>query len=139
MRRATLSFLAGFVSTLVFHQTVLLLFKVVHLTTRSPWAMKPVPPFGVPSVISLAFWGGVWGIVLIAAIARARDSSYWLTAALFGGIFPTLVAGLVIQPLKGQPIGGGHPGSALLLGLAINAVWGLGTAILYRLFSGRQR
>ena len=35
-----------------------------------------------------------------------RGGGYWLTAFLFGGIFPTLVALLIVLPLKGRPIGG---------------------------------
>ncbi len=138
MRRAILSFLSGLLATIIFHQPALFLFKMAHLTNRSPYEMRAVPPFGMPAVISLAFWGGIWGIVLIVAVANARGAGYWLAAAAFGAVLPTLVAGLVIQPLKGQPVGGGHPGTMLMLGLGINAAWGLGTAILYRIFSGKR-
>src|SRR2546425_4134834 len=58
------AFITGFVSTLVFHQDLLWL---LHAGGVSPWApgnMTQVPPLNVPAVISLAFWGGVWGIVL---------------------------------------------------------------------------
>ncbi|HET7434097.1 MAG TPA: hypothetical protein VFN10_05220 [Thermoanaerobaculia bacterium] len=138
MRRALLAFLAGFLATLIFHQPALWLLRAIHFTDRAPYAMKPVPPFGIPSVISLAFWGGVWGIVMIVVIAKARRNAYWLAATAFGAVLPTLVAGLVVMPLKGQPVGGGaHAGSMLVLGLIVNAAWGLGTAILYRAFGGK--
>ena len=51
--------LAGFVSTLVFHQGTLAIFHAADLTTRAPYAMAPTAPFHVPAVVSLALWGGV--------------------------------------------------------------------------------
>lgn len=138
MKRAVLAFLAGFVATLTFHQGVLWLFHAGHLTDRTPWAMKGVPPFLLPAVISLAFWGGVWGVIMIPLIARARGIGYWIAAIVFGAVLPTLVAALVIAPLRGQNLtGGGHAGKMLLFGLCVNGAWGLGTAIVYRLFGGK--
>ena len=58
------AFIAGFVSTLVFHQGVLWLLYAGGISPRAPWNMTPVPPLNIPAVISLAFWGGLWGIVL---------------------------------------------------------------------------
>ena len=95
-----------------------------------------MPPFGVPSVISLAFWGGVWGIVMIAAIGRAK--AFYLLSAIFGAILPTLFAALVIVPLRHIPVTG-NKATLLAIGLAVNAAWGLGTAVLYRLFMGGRR
>lgn len=44
-------------------------------------------PLGVPAVISLAFWGGVWGILFELIHNRfPRGGGYWLTAFLFGAI-----------------------------------------------------
>jgi len=138
MQRVLLSFLAAFLATLVFHQPVIWMLHQMHVSPWAPYAMQPVPPFGVPKVISLAFWGGVWGIVMILAIARARGAAYWLVAAVFGAVLPTLVAGLVIMPLRGQSPGRAGA-SMLMMGLAVNAAWGLGTALFYRLFSGGRR
>jgi len=138
MKRFVLAFLAGFVATLTFHQAVLWLFHAMHQTDRTPWLMTGVPPFGVPAVISLAFWGGVWGVIMIPLIARARGMGYWLAALAFGAVLPTLVAAFVVAPLKGQHMaGGGHAGKMLVFGLCVNGAWGLGTAILYRLFGGK--
>lgn len=131
LRRVLLSFLAGFLATLIFHQIALAILHAIHFTDRAPWPMKPVPPFGIPQVISLAFWGGVWGIVMVLALAKTR--AFLLASTLFGAILPTLVAGLVIAPLRHQPIP--HSGKMLALGLIVNAAWGLGTALLYRMMS----
>jgi hypothetical protein len=132
-RRLLLGFVAGFVATLVFHQIALAIFAHFHWIDRAPWNMKPVPPFGVPSVISLAFWGGVWGAAMIALLAKSRN--LLLASTLFGAVLPTLVAGLIIQPLiKHQPMP--HSGKMVVIGLVINGAWGLGTALIYRLLSG---
>ena len=136
MKKWLLAFLAGFVATLVFHQPVLWLLHLAGVTPRTPYVMRAVPPFGVPSVISLAFWGGVWGIIMIAAIAKAR--AFYLVAAIFGAVLPTLVAAFVIAPLRHMPMPG-NPAKLLAVGLIINAAWGLGTAVLYRLFMGGRR
>ena len=134
-RRLLLGFVAGFVATLVFHQIALAILHYVHWIDRAAWSMKPVPPWGVPAVISLAFWGGVWGAVMIAILAKSRN--LLLASTLFGAVLPTLVAALIIQPLiKHQPLP--HSWKLLVVGLIINGAWGLGTALIYRLLSGRR-
>ena len=57
--------------------------------------MTPVPPLGVPSVISLAFWGGLWGIALWLMIRGVSGPRHWLLAVVLGAILPTLVALLI--------------------------------------------
>lgn len=137
-RIAVVGFAAGFLATLLFHQPVLALLKAAKITSRGAYAMEPVPPFGVPSVISLAFWGGVWGIALMLLIAGRRNAIYWTMAALVGAIAPTLVAGLIISPLKGQPIPADARASMLVMGLIVNAAWGLGTAAFARVFGAHR-
>jgi hypothetical protein len=133
-KRLLLSWIAGFLGTIFFHQPALWLLHRAGMTPRTPFSMTPVPPFGVPAMISLAFWGGVWGIIMISIIARIRsDVAYWLAAIVFGAILPTLVAGLVVAPLKHQPVP--HSGSMLVLGLIVNGAWGLGTALFFRLLA----
>jgi len=136
MRRILLAFVAGFLATLVFHQLALWVLHAAGIAGRGPFDVKPVPPFGVPSVISLAFWGGVWGIVMIPAIARVKGPMYWIVAILFGAILPTLVAAFVVAPLKGMKLPATPANVAT--GLIVNGAWGLGTALIYRLFSGRS-
>ena len=132
MRRALLGFVAGFISTLTFHQLMLWLLHAMAIAPRPPYNMAPVPPFGVPSVISLAFWGGVWGALMMSLIDRQRGTRFWITAILFGAFAPTLVSWFVIAPLKHQPMAGGFKPKAMMIGPIINAVWGFGTALIYR-------
>ena len=97
MRRLLLGFLAGFLATIIFHQIALQLLHMAGMVPRAAWAMRPVPPFGVPAVISLSFWGGVWGAIMIPIIDRLRGGKYWLAALVFGAIAPTLVAWFVVS------------------------------------------
>jgi len=132
MKRVLLAFVAGFAATLVFHQPMLWILKTMGMIDRAPYDMKPVPPFGVPSAISLAFWGGVWGIIMIAALSRIRSEKlWWLAAIVFGAVLPTLVAGLVVAPLKHITMP--RTPAMVAVGLLVNGAWGLGTAVVYRL------
>jgi hypothetical protein len=133
MRRVVFGFIAGFLATIIFHQIALELLHLAGVTPRSAWAMQPVPPFGVPSVISLSFWGGVWGIIMMLVIDRYRGAPYWIWAMVFGAVLPTLVAWFVAAPLKHQPIAGGWKPATLMIGPIVNAAWGLGTAAIFRL------
>ena len=128
------AFLAGFFSTLVFHQGLLAILHAAGATPRAPYSMDSTPPLGVPAVLSLAFWGGVWGILLWLVIAGVQGSPrYWLLALLFGAIAPSLIALLVVFPLKGQPVGGGWKPAVVIGALLLNGAWGIGVACFMRL------
>ena len=61
--------------------------------------------------------------------------AYWITAFVFGAVFPTLVALLLVLPLKGQPIGGGWRAPLLLTAPLINGAWGIGTGVILNALS----
>ena len=126
-------FLSGVLAVPLGHQIALLLLNAVGFTARPAFSMDATRPFGVPAVISLAFWGGVWGIILGLVLMRTHGSKFWIVALSFGALVPTLVAGLVVQPLKGMPAGGDS--KMIAIGLIINGVWALATAAFYRLIS----
>jgi hypothetical protein len=123
-----LSFIAGFLGVLIFHQGFLLLAYLVGWVPRPPYDLGTTPPLGVPKVISLAFWGGIWGIVMVAALRRFGTGTTRLCLAfLFGGVLPTLAGTLIVAPLKGQPIL--LQPARFAFGFVINGIWGLGTMI----------
>ena len=101
------SFIAGFLSALLFHQGLLYVLYAAGVSPRAPFDMTATVPLGVPAVFSLAFWGGVWGIVLWVLIRRSRGASYWVRAAVIGAIGPSVIAWFVVMPLKGMGIAGG--------------------------------
>lgn len=129
------AFLAGFLSTLIFHQGVLALLHLAGASPRPAYVMTPTPPLGIPQVVSLAFWGGVWGIALWLALRSMEGSGlYWVSALAFGALLPSVVALFVVLPLKGQPVAGGWNPSLIVGALLLNGAWGIGTALLLRVF-----
>jgi hypothetical protein len=128
------AFAAGFVSTLIFHQGVIALFYLLGAFPRAPWSMVATPPLGVPAVISLSFWAGIWGVVLWPALRSAGGKAYWIRAIVLGAIGPTAVALFVVFPLKGGAFAAGWDPKIIVGGLIVNGVWGFGLALLLRLF-----
>lgn len=129
------AFIAGFVSTLTFHQGLLWVFVQAGLMDAMPWNMTPAPPFSVPDVISLAFWGGLWGIVIWLLIRNALAAGYYVGAIILGAIGPTLVYLTLVQWFKGQPVDAIVESWSLYglgIGLALNGAWGLGLAVFMR-------
>ena len=131
----SIAFMAGFLSVLIFHQPVLILLKAIALAPDklTPYAMSATTPLAIPRVFSLAFWGGIWGLVLAIAIVSIGEFNYWLSGLIIGALGPSLVNWFVVLPLKGQPVGGGWAIPGVVTALIINGAWGLGTVLLFRL------
>ena len=125
-------FVAGALSVLVFHQGLVFVLNQVGLSSYLSYVWTPTQPFGVPQVLSLAFWGGLWGIAWAALAAKLKGSSRLGFAFLFGAILPSLVAVAVVAPLKG--IDSTLMNARILaFALLVNGVWGLGTELFLRL------
>ena len=124
------AFSAGFVSTLVFHQGVLAALFAAGLSPKAPFSMTATAPFHVPAVISLALWGGLWGMVLWFAIRATSGLSYWALAVVLGALGPSIVALMIVFPLKGMPLAGGCDPTIIAGALLLNGAWGLGVALL---------
>lgn len=124
------AFAAAFLATLIFHQGLFGVFYLTDLIPKAPYNMTPTGPLGIPSVISLAFWGGLWGVPLWALVRRRVGMSHWLISLLFGAIGPTAVAMLIVFPLKGIAVAP----AMVVVGLLLNGAWGVGTGLLMRVF-----
>jgi len=133
-RWIVVGFLSGAVSVLLCHQVIAALLHAIGITPRVPYSMQPTRPLGVAQVWSLAFWGGVWGVLLAAALRRYVDGALVIAAAIFGAILPSLVAWTLVAALKGQPLFAGGALKGLAVGLLVNAAWGLGTGTGLALF-----
>ena len=98
--------------------------------------MSPVPPYEVPKVLSLAFFGGLWGLSAYALTSKfSRGPQFWSSQIIFGAIFPTAVAILMVFPLKGLDVSL----KTWIGGFFLNGLWGLGVAIgLYFLLSRKK-
>lgn len=134
LRPVLLAFVAGFIAVLAFHQPMLILLATLGLTKSQVYSLTPVGFLAIPKVISLSFWGGVWGIALyFASRGWKRNGFLYVKALLFGMFLPTLVSWFVVSPLKGLPVAAGYAVKGMATGLCVNAAWGLGAAILFHL------
>jgi hypothetical protein len=136
--RALLGFAAAVLSVLTFHQGVWALLHAVGIMPPAPYPMNPVPPFGVPLIASLCFWGGLYGAAFGLAVPRLpRRAPMWLLG--FGlGLLAALVGWFVVAPLKGQPVASGFAPTRMLVSVLINGAWGIGVGLLMPLLLGRR-
>jgi len=134
-----LGFVAGFAAVLVFHQgTAFVLHHVgngipasvaVFGRVGAPFNMAGVPPFGVPTVLSQSFWGGVWGIAFALVLTRLRPPAL-LFGFVAGVLALTFVAFTLVATLKGLPtFAGGNMQIWARAGL-YNGAWGWGLALM---------
>ena len=128
------SFIAGFISTLIFHQG---LFHLLYLAGKIPkpaWDMTAVAPMNVPAVISLAFWGGVWGVALWLMIRKQKNARQWLLAIILGALLPGIVALLIVFPLKGAAFAANWDPKMWIGAFLLNGAWGLGVLLIMKAF-----
>jgi hypothetical protein len=131
LTRALLGFIAAAISVLIFHQAMweaLHLLALPGLTMPPPYPTDPIPPFAVPRILNLCFWGGLYGIVFGLALPRLT-APLWL-CGLGLGIIAALVGLLLVPAIKGLPIGQGWVVLSWVRSLLINGFWGLGVGII---------
>ena len=129
-----LAFVAGALAVPIFHQLLYLVLHVAGALPSAPYRMTPTKPFGVPALLSISFWGGVWGLVFALTIRRWFDgAAYWVASFFAGGIALTLVALFIVAPLKTGHMPAAMGGS-FAIGFLLNAAWGIGWALLLALF-----
>jgi hypothetical protein len=130
LRPALVGFAAGVLSVLVFHQGTVALLHAAGLVPNAPFRLHPVPPLGVPQLVSIAFWGGVWGSGLGLFLASSRRRWPPLLAGLVMGVCCSLVGFTVVAALRGQPLLGGLDPARWWRSLLINGAFGWGVGVL---------
>ncbi|MGH8431344.1 MAG: hypothetical protein ACREUF_13170 [Solimonas sp.] len=131
MHNAIVGFIAGALSVLVFHQLGFWLATELGLLNAQTYSLRPVPPWGVPIIVSSAFWGGLWGIVAAFAVQRfPAPFNGVLGWILFAGIVVTLVNWFIVLPIKGAPVGGGFRMNGVVVVPVVYAVWGFGMWVI---------
>jgi hypothetical protein len=130
--RLFFGFVAGFFAHLVFQGGFGAALHAAGQLPALPWSLSPVPPFGVPRSLNLAFWAGLWGVGYAVLEPRlTRPFGRW-PGGLVYGLAPLAGYWFVVLPLKGLGVGGGfHPAMAPIE-IGFHLVFGVGTAILFR-------
>ena len=95
--RIFLGCVAGALSVLVFHQTTLQVFFWLGLAPQAAFRIAQVPPFNAPLVVSITFWGAIYGALFGALLPLVRGP-LWLKG-VGAGLCVMLVAWFVFLPL----------------------------------------
>ena len=128
---AVLGFLAAAISVLVFHQAM---WEARHLLALPglgmppPYSTTPIPPYGVPQILNLCFWDGLYGIVFGLMLPRLT-APLWLCGPGLG-IIAALVGLLPAPAIKGVPVGAGRMPLSWVRSFLINGFWGIGVGII---------
>ncbi len=133
-RTILVGFIAGAVSVLIFHQLGFWIANQLGYTRVPLYNMRGVPPWGVPYILSAAFWGGLWGIAAACLVARMRGVLGGVLGwILFAAIVVSLANWFVVQPIKS---GGTFrmPTMPILVVLPlVYGLWGFGMWLIARL------
>jgi hypothetical protein len=138
-----LGFIAGAIAVPIFHQGMVYILTQVGMFQGTVFSTRPVPPFGIYTIVNQMFWGGVWGLVFVLIIDRIPAARpIWLVGLLLGAIALPMVFWFVVSPIKGNPVAAGWNPTRMLVSVLINAGWGIGLALIFlglrRLVAGMQ-
>jgi hypothetical protein len=134
--RAFLGFIAAAIAVLTFHQGMVAVLHEVGWASFTPYRTTPVPPLGVPVIVSLCFWGGLYGAVFGLLMPRFTWPA-WLCGVILG-LIAAMVGLFIASPLKGLPIAGGWVPENILRSVVINGFWGLGVGLILPLLMPRS-
>jgi hypothetical protein len=87
-----------------------------------------VPPFNAPMVLSMTFWGAVYGGLFGFALRRLPRA--YLARSLLAGVFALLMGWFVVGPLAGRPMAFGWQLAPMLRSAAACLMWGLGVTLI---------
>lgn len=126
--RGVLGFVAAAISVLTFHQAMWALLFALGGMPQPPYPTRAMPPFGVPLIVDLCFWGGLYGIVF--GLLRPRFTLPLWLCGLIMGIIAALVGMFIVAPIKGMPIAFGWMPWPILRSFLINGSWGVGVGVI---------
>lgn len=132
MRTVIVGFIAGALSVLIFHQLGFWLSNELGYTRSVLYNMRGVPPWGVPTIVSSAFWGGLWGIVAAFLVPRLPGALGGVLGwILFAAIIVAIVNWTVVLPMKSGRFN--MPGLPIIVVLPlVYGLWGFGMWLIAR-------
>jgi hypothetical protein len=134
--RVFLGSLAGALAILIFHQTTLQIFFWLGLSAQASFRIAHVPPFNAPLVVSITFWGAVYGGLLGLVLPWTRGPLCAKTAVT--GMCATGLSWFVFLPLMGQATAFGWHAGPMLRSFAAYQMWGIGVCLLLPLLHPRE-
>ena len=138
LQTVLIGFVAGALGVLIFHQAGFWIANELGYAKVPLYNWTGVKPWGVPFIVSAAFWGGLWGILFSFVVPRLPGFlSGVLGWILFAAIVVTAVNWLVVLPLKGLPPGNGWRMPGLVVLPLVYGLWGFGMWLIARVLRGR--
>lgn len=128
------AFVAGILAILIFHQGALAGLHYLDQTAVRAYVMTPGWLLGWPVLLLWSLWGGVWGIVLWTLIRNAQAAGYYVGAIILAAILPSAIYLFAVMPVAGKAMAGGWDTHVMTGVLLLHAIWGLGLALIMRLF-----
>jgi hypothetical protein len=133
--RIFLGLVAGALSMLLFHQTTLQVLYWIGVNSHPAFRLSVVAPFNAPMIVSITFWGAIFGAAVSLLVPRQLGS--WLLRSVLAGLFVVAMAWFVVRPLAGHPAAfGWHPRS-MALSFTANLMWGFGFTLIQPILSPR--
>ena len=133
--RIFLGCVAGAISVLVFHQTTLQIFFWLGWAPLAAFRIAQVPPFNAPLVVSITFWGAIYGGVFGLLLPWVR-AALWLKGML-AGLCAMALAWFVFLPLMGHRAAFAWQAWPMLRSFIAYQMWGLGLTLLLPLLHPR--
>lgn len=129
--RLLAGFGAGALSHVIFQGGLGAVYYAADIIPALPWSLRPVPPFGVPVTLNLAFWAGLWGIAYALLEPRLTARLGRVPGGLAIGVAAMLARWFVVLPLKGAPVAEGLVPQAVGIYAGFHLVFGIGLALIY--------
>jgi len=134
--RAFLGFVAAAISVLTFHQGMIAALHGLGWAPFAAYRTTHVPPWGVPVIVDLCFWGGLYG-ALFGLLMPRFTLPLWLCGLILG-IIAALVGMFIVAPIKGNAIANGWHAWPMARSLLINGFWGVGVGVILPLLRPRS-
>jgi hypothetical protein len=129
--RLLLGFVAGGLSHVIFQGGLGAAYYAAGVIPAPIWSLQPVPPYGVPVTVNLAFWAGLWGILYALLEPRLTARLGRVGGGLAVGVAALLARWFVVLPLKGAPVAEGLEPTAVGIFVGFHLIFGLGLALIY--------
>ncbi len=142
LKGMVLGFIAGAIATVTVHEIISYIFTMPNVWTgwgRQSWDMSP-NVFGVPNILSGAFWGGLWGALFPVVFGALPRGPLTIKGLVFGIIGPALIGVFVAIPLITHRIPLFFDGDISKIVPVLVILGGFGAAVgwLYGLFAYKR-